>query len=288
MAIKGTVVNPKKFSVSQIKFYIILFPLAIFMGLPILFIFVQAFKPMSELFEYPPKFYVVNPTFDNFVNLFNQTSSSGVPFSRFLFNSIVVTAIGVTLTVFITTLSAYALSKMKFKLKKPFFKINQMALMFVSASVAIPRYLVITNLGITNTFLANIIPLLAIPVGLFLVKQFIDGIPDELIEAAKVDGATEFEIYYKIIIPVIKPAMATIGILAFQTFWNNTETSSLFITDESQKTLAFFLQTVSQNGSVAGAGIGAAASLLMFLPNLIFFIIIQSKVMDTMAHSGIK
>ncbi len=288
MAIKGTQVNPKSFHVSQLKFYFILLPLAAFMALPIIFIIVQAFKPMSELFEYPPKFYVVNPTLDNFVNLFSQSSSSGIPFSRFLFNSIIVTSIGVVLTIFITTISAYALSKLKFKLKAPFFKINQMALMFVGAAVAIPRYLVITEIGIINTMFAHVIPLLAMPIGLFLVKQFIDGIPDELIEAAKVDGATEFQIYYKIIIPIIKPAIATVGILAFQTFWNNSETSSLYVTDEAQKTLAFFLQTVSANGGVAAAGVGAAASLIMFLPNLIFFIILQSKVMDTMAHSGIK
>ena len=136
----------------------------------------------------------------------------------------------------------------------------------------------------------HIIPLLALPVGLFLVKQFIDQIPSELIEAAKLDGAGDLQVYIRVILPIIKPAIASVGILAFQTFWNNMETSNLFVNDESYRTLAFYLSTLASGvgHTVAGQGMSAAASLIMFAPNLIFFVIVQSKVMDTMAHSGIK
>lgn len=290
MSFQGTKINPKKFDKSQIKFFLILIPFAILMALPILFIFSHALKPTSELFEWPPRFIPRNPTLDNFTNLFNQTAESTIPFSRYVANSIYVTVIGVILTIIITTISAFALSKLKFKGKDTLFNINQYALMFVGTAVAIPRYITISTLGLTDTMIVHILPLLALPVGLFLVKQFIDQIPNELIEAAKLDGATDFQVYLKVIVPVIKPAIATVAILAFQTFWNNVETSNLFINDEEYRTLAFYLSTLTSSvgNTVAGQGMAAAASLLMFVPNLIFFVIVQSKVMDTMAHSGIK
>ncbi|MBE0700448.1 MAG: carbohydrate ABC transporter permease, partial [Acholeplasmataceae bacterium] len=157
------------------------------------------------------------------------------------------------------------------------------------ASVIIPRYLVIENLGLIDSFWVHILPGLAIPVGLFLIKQFIDQIPNELLEAAKIDGATSFQIYIKIILPLIKPAIATIAIVSFQAVWNNTETSVTYINRESLKTFAFYMSTLtSTTNTVAGQGMAAAASLIMFLPNLIIFMFLQSKVMNTMAHSGIK
>ena len=288
MAYRNQKINPDRFHPSQIKFYIITGLMALFMLLPIIFIIVHAFKPMSELLEYPPKFYVMNPTLDNFRNLFRQTTNSSIPFSRYLFNSILVTLIGVAATIFVTSLTAFVLSKLRFKGKRLIFKINEAAMMFVGSALVIPRYLVISSLGITNTIFAHIIPLLAMPVGLFLVKQFIDQLPDELIEAARLDGATDFQVFRKVIFPLIKPALSTVAILSFQAFWNNMETSSIFVSDEGHRTLAFFLSTLTSGSTIAGQGMAAAASLIIFLPNLIFFIIVQSKVMDTMAHSGIK
>lgn len=290
MSFQGTKINPKRYDKSQIKFFIILVPIAAIMALPILFIFSHALKPINELFEWPPRFIPRNPTLDNFNSLFLQTAESNIPFSRYVANSIYVTVIGVIATILITTMSAYALSKLKFKGKETLFNINQYALMFVGTAVAIPRYLTISVLGLTDNMLVHIIPLLALPVGLFLVKQFIDQIPTELIEASKLDGASDWQIYLHVILPIIKPAIATVAILAFQTFWNNVETSSLFINDESKRTLAFYLSTLTSSvgNTVAGQGMAAAASLIMFFPNLVFFVIVQSKVMDTMAHSGIK
>jgi multiple sugar transport system permease protein len=125
---------------------------------------------------------------------------------------------------------------------------------------------------------------------MFLIKQFIDQIPNDFIEAARIDGASEMQIFFKVIMPMIAPAVATVGILAFQLIWNDTSTSTLFINDESLRTLAFFLQTLTSGvgNTVAGQGMAAAASLLMFIPNLVLFVILQSQVMSTMAHSGLK
>jgi ABC-type glycerol-3-phosphate transport system permease component len=290
MSYQGTKMNPTRFHKSQLKFYAILIPLALFMILPILFIFSHAFKPLDELFAYPPRFFVQKPTFDNFRQLFNLSSKSGIPISRYFFNSIIVTGAVLILSVFMSALAAYALSKMKFKLRGFIFEVNSLALMFVPIAVTIPRYLVIDKTGVMNSYWAHILPLLAMPIGLFLLKQFIDQVPDELKEAAVMDGAGEFKIFMKVILPVIKPALATVAILCFQAVWNNVESSSLFISDESMKTLPFFMNTVvgTTGNSVAGQGIAAASTLIMFLPNLIIFIFLQSKVMNTMAHSGMK
>lgn len=290
-AFHGTKINPDRFHRSQLKFYLFLIPLAVFMAMPIVFVFSHAFKPIDELFAYPPRFFVEKPTFQNFIDLMNNTSASGVPMSRYLFNSIAITLIVVFLTVLISTMAGYALSKKRFRLKKTIFEINTLALMFVSAAVVIPRYLLIEKVGLLDTFVVHIFPLLAMPIGLFLVKQFIDQIPNELIEAAQMDGATDFQIFRKIIIPLVKPAIATIAILSFQVVWNNTETSELFVNNENLKTFAFYMSTLSSattGNTVAGQGMAAAASLIMFIPNLIIFIILQSQVMNTMAHSGIK
>jgi len=289
-AFQGTKMNPKKFHKSQLKFYAYLVPLAIFMALPIVYIFFHAFKPIDELFAYPPRFYVQKPTFQNFIDLFAQTNTTGIPITRYLFNSIVVTIIVLILTILFSTMAGYALSKRKFRTKNIIFEINTLALMFVPAAVGIPRYLFIENVGLLDSFWAHIFPLLAMPVGLFLVKQFIDQIPDSLIEAARIDGASEFRIFTTIVLPLIKPAIATVAILTFQAVWNNVETSTLYVNDEGLKTFAFYMSTLASNtgNTVAGQGIAAAASLIMFLPNLIIFIFLQSQVMNTMAHSGIK
>jgi ABC-type glycerol-3-phosphate transport system permease component len=290
-AFHGTKMNPSKFHKSQLKFLVFLIPLAAFMALPIIFIVFHAFKPIDELFAYPPRFFVQKPTLQNFADLFGLANASGVPMSRYLFNSIVTTLIVVILTIIISTMAGYALSKKNFKLKKTIFEINTLALMFVPAAVAIPRYLLIEEMGLINNFLVHILPLLAMPIGLFLVKQFIDQIPDELIEAAKLDGASDFHIFTRIIIPLVKPAIATIAILSFQLVWNSTESSTLYVNDEGLKTFSFYMSTLTSQVSgnaVAGQGMSAAASLIMFVPNLVIFVILQSQVMNTMAHSGIK
>lgn len=285
----GSNINPKKFERSQIKIILAVLPLALFTGLPIVFIICHAFKPMDELFAYPPKFFVSKPTLDNFTKLFRASQASGIPMSRYVFNSLIVAGVVVIASIFMSTMAGYALSKLKFRLKNTLLEINNMALMFVSVAVMIPRYLVIDFLGIKNSYWAHILPLLALPVGLFLVKQFIDQIPDALSEAAYLDGASDFTIYRKIIMPLIKPAIATTVILSFQAVWTNVESSNLYVTDDSMKTLAFYMNTLaSQNNTVAGQGIAAAASLIMFIPNLLVFIILRKSFMNTMTHSGIK
>lgn len=286
---KGSNINPKKFEKGQIKLILAVSPLAVLMLLPIIFIFCHAFKPIDELFAFPPRFFVQRPTLDNFRGLMKASQTSGIPMSRYVFNSLVVTATDVVLSMILSTSAGFALSKLKFKGKEALMEINNMALMFVPVAVMIPRYLVINALGMTNNYLAHILPLLAMPVSLFLVKQFIDQIPNALIDAAYMDGATDFVVYRKIIIPMIKPAIATSAILAFQQVWSNVESSNLYMNEDGLRTLAFYMNTLANaNNTVAGQGIAAAATLIMFIPNLVMFIFCQKSIMNTMANSGIK
>ena len=286
---QGTKMNPTRFHHSQLKFYLILLPISLFMLLPVMFIVSEAFKPIDELFRFPPTFIVERPSLQNFRHIMRVASGTGVPMSRFLMNTILVTIITVTLTIVLTGMTAYGLSKKRFMLQPWLFRINQAALMFVPTAVAIPRYLVIINSGLNNNFAAHIVPFLAIPVGLFLVKQFIDtSVPDALLEAARIDGAGELMLIFKIVFPLIKPALAMVTILTFQTVWGATESSFMFVEDDTLRTFAFYLGTLAVGGNPLMQGVGAAAGLIMFLPNLIIFIIMQSNVMSTMSHSGIK
>lgn len=286
---KGSNINPQKLEKGQIKIIVLILPLALFMLLPIVFIICHAFKPMDELFAFPPKFFVTRPTLDNFKKLFQASQSSGIPLTRYVFNSVIVTSVVVIASILLSTLSGFALSKLKFKLKTSILEINNMALMFVPVAVMIPRYLTINVLGLTDTYFAHIFPLLAMPVSLFLVKQFIDQVPDALVEAAYIDGASELRVYFKIILPMIKPAIATAAILAFQQVWINVESSNLYVSNEGIKTLAFYMNSLAAtNNTVAGQGIAAAAALIMFVPNLLMFILVQKSMMNTMAHSGLK
>ncbi len=289
MASKGKRINPKRFDISQLKIILVLLPLVIFMALPIIFIINHAFKPMEELFAFPPTFFVKNATFENFTKLMKFSNASGIPLSRYIFNSAIVTIVTVGLSLLLTTISAFALAKIKFRGRNLLVNINQIAIMFVGTAVLIPRYLVICKTGLIDSYLAHILPLVAMPVALFLVKQFVEQIPDSLLEAAYMDGATDFMVYRKVILPMIKPAIATAAILVFQQVWTNMETSSYFTNDTSMTTLTFYMNTLANaNNTVAGQGVAAAASLIMFLPNLILFIILQKQVMNTMATSGIK
>lgn len=285
----GRKINPTVFDRSQLKSYLILVPVAVVMFLPVVYIFVTAFKPLNELFAYPPRFFVRRPTLQNFRDIARTSSTMSIPFSRYLLNSVISTAIVVALSVLLSLSAGYVLSKKQFRGKKALFTINTLSMMFVPAAVGIPRYLAISSVGMMNTFWVLIFPMLAMPVGLFLVKQNMDTVPDSLIESAQMDGASDYFILFKVIAPIIKPALVTAGMLAFQASWNSVEASNIYITDDVLKTLPFYMSVLTgQANIVAGAGLSAAASLIQLLPNMIVFILLQSRVMNTMAHSGIK
>ncbi|MBB6729554.1 carbohydrate ABC transporter permease [Cohnella zeiphila] len=264
--------------------------LAAFMILPIVFILNHAFKPQNELFLFPPRFFVRHPTFRNFESLFLHASNATVPFTRYLFNSVVVAALTLTLVIVVSTMAAYVLAKYQFHFKQLIMSMITLSLMFAPETVSIPRYLIINGIGLNNTYFGHVLPALASPVAVFMLVGFVSQIPNDLVEAAKIDGASHFGIFLRIVLPLSVPAIATISIFTFQGVWGDVETSTLFMQTETMRTLAFYVNSLLSGlqNNVAGQNLAAAAGLLMFIPNLIIFLLFQRKVLETMIHSGIK
>lgn len=265
--------------------YLLLVCFGLFMAFPLVYAINSAFKPLDEIFVYPPKLFVKNPTSDNFQDLFVIMGKSWVPFSRYLFNTVFITAAGTAGHLLIASMGAYVLAKYEFPGSHAFFKLVVTALMFNGYVTAIPNYLVMSKIGWVDTIWAVIIPAFAAPMGLFLMKQFMEGIPDALIEAAKIDGAKEWRIFITIVMPMVKPAWLTLIIFSVQNLWNNK--ASNFIYSEELKTLPYALQQIVQGG-VARAGVGAAVTLVMMIVPITIFILSESNIIETMASSGIK
>lgn len=264
---------------------IFLMAIALFTSLPFVYTISNAFKPLDEIFIFPPKFLVRHPTMDNFSDLIILFNSSWVPFTRYLFNTLYITAVGTAGHVVVASLAAYVLAKHRFWGKEFVFNMVVLSLMFAGQVTYIPNYIIMSRLHMINTHFSIIIPALSASLGVFLMKQFMEGIPDSLLEAAKIDGAREMTIFWKIAMPQVKPAWLTLIIFSFQSLWNNN--GSLYIFDEQLKTLPYALQQVLAGG-VARTGSGAAVALILMIVPVSLFMITQSNVMETMAQSGIK
>jgi ABC-type glycerol-3-phosphate transport system permease component len=256
-----------------------------FMVLPMIYAISNAFKPLDELFMFPPRFFVRNPTLDNFRDLFLLMAQSWVPFSRYIFNTLFITAAGTAGHVVVASMAAYALEKHKFPGSKIFFSIVVTSLMFSTVVTAIPNYLVMAKLKWLDTYLALIVPAFGYSLGLFLMKQFMETVPDSLLESARMDGASEFRTFWTIAMPCVKPAWLTLVIFSFQILWGNT--GSTFIYSEELKTLPYALNQILLGG-FARAGVGAAVVLLMMIVPVVLFMVTQSSIIQTMAKSGIK
>ena len=259
---------------------------ALFMALPAYYSVIQSLKPIEELFAYPPKFFVRNPTLSNYSFAIRLASSSWVPFSRYLMNSVFISVTGTVVYVLIASLAAYPLAKADVPGKKILVSLVVWMLLFSTEVTAIPRYIVIAKLGMIDTYWAILLPTLSASFGTFLMRQFIgNAVPDAVLEAARIDGASEYRIFWKIVIPCARPAWLTLVIFTFQSMWNAT--GGNYIYSEELKTLPSVLSTIA-GGGIARSGAGCAVAVFLMLPPVIIFIISQSSIMDTMAHSGLK
>lgn len=274
----------RSFSVSFMLF-MLLAGFGAFMALPLIYAVNNAFKPLDELFIFPPRFFVINPTLDNFFDLVAIMGDSWVPLSRYITNTVLITVIGTVGHILLASAAAYPLAKYKFLGSKALFSIVVLSLMFSGHVTATPNYMVMSWLGWINTHASLIVPALAFPLGLFLMKQFMEQIPNALIEAAKIDGANEYRIYWTIVMPNVKPAWLTLLILQFPALWGTDGGS--FIYSENLKTLNYALSQLAAGG-IARAGVGAAVALLLMIVPITLFVISQSSVMQTMATSGMK
>ncbi len=282
---KGSNKRVGKTWVNDIWIFVLLTFLGCFMLLPIYIAIVTSIKPVQEIFIMPPKLYAIDPTFENFKDLFQVASNSWVPFSRNVFNSIFVTVTVTVLHVLFACTAAFILAKCKFPGAKLLNKLVVLALLFNSTVTYIMQYIVMARLGMINTYWALLLPLIASSMGLFLMIQSIGQIPDSMIEAAKVDGASLMKICWGIVMPNSKPALMTIIIFQFQAAWNNTGGS--FVYNEALKTIPTVVQQIAAAG-IARQGAIAASAVVLMVPPLAIFIAAQSNVMETMAHAGMK
>ncbi|MGN0142195.1 MAG: carbohydrate ABC transporter permease [Roseburia sp.] len=265
--------------------FLLLTLLGIFMALPIVLSFSNSLKPLEELFVFPPKFLVRNPTTDNFTDLFTLMSESWVPFTRYLFNTVFVTVVGTIGHVLVASMCAFALAKHRFPGAKLIFGVIVTALMFSVQVTAIPNYLIMSKIGWLDTYAALIVPAMAKPLGLFLMKQFMEQIPDALLEAARIDGAQEFTVFFRVALPQVKPALLTLIIFCFQDLWNMQ--GATYIYSEELKTLPYALSQISAAG-ISRSGVTAAVTVIMMVVPIVLFMLCQSNIVETMASSGIK
>ena len=265
--------------------YLFLAFVALVMAFPIIYAVNSALKPLDELFMFPPKIFAQNPTMDNFSDLFVTMGKSWVTFSRYLFNTVFITAVGTAGHLIVASMGAFVLAKYEFPGGQGFFKLVTVAMMFSGYVTAIPNYLILNALGWIDTYWAIVIPAFASPMGLFLMKQFMEGLPTSLIEAAKIDGANEWKVFAGIVMPNVKPAWMTLIIFSVQALWNNK--AATFIYSEEKKTLVYALQQI-QGGGIARTGQGAAVLVVVMIVPIAIFVFSESQILETMASSGLK
>ena len=277
--------KPNRSFWGDLGIYTMLFIIAVAMAFPLVFSIASSLKPLDELFRFPPKVFPDHPTFDNFSDLIVTMGQSWVPFSRYLINTVLITFLGTLGHVIIASMAAFVLAKYDFPGGKTFFKIVVTALMFSGYVTGIPNYVIMSKLGMIDTYWAIILPAFAAPIGLFLMKQNMESLPDALIEAAHLDGAGEMRIFWTIVMPNVKPAWLTIIIFSVQGLWNTNAATVIY--SESKKTLVYALQQI-QAGGIARAGQAAAVSVVVMLVPIIIFICSQNQIMETMSSSGLK
>ncbi len=268
-------------------YFFFLFAAGMFSLLPMIYCVVTSLKPLDELLVFPPTLFTVKrPTFANFLALPDLISSLSVPLSRYVFNSIFIAVVGTVFSVVFSAMAAFVLSKTNIKNKKIIFTIIQFALLFNAYTLAIPQYIIYSQLNVINTYLVYLFPTLASSMGVFLMKQYMDGyVPDALLEAAHIDGADWFQIFGKIIVPIIKPCVLTLTLFSFLGLWNIQSSGTIF--SEQLKTLPTVMSTIA-TGGIARTGSAMATSVIMMIPPILVYLISQSSIKETMGSAGIK
>lgn len=271
-------------NVASAVLLVLLFAFGLLMILPLVYAILQSIKPLDELFAFPPRFFVKRPTGENYTILFDLVADMRVPFSRYAFNSVFITVVATAGCVIIGSMAAYPLAK--FKLKAGWlFELVVLTLLFNGTVLALPQYVILARLGAINTYWVYIIPSLATPLSLFLMKQFMESVPMALIESGRIDGASQFRIFFQIVMPQVKPAWMTLLLFTFQAVWAQQPLNMVF--DEPIKLLNMAFTNVIAGG-ISRVGPSMAAAVVLMLPLLAVFVITQGNVIETMTSSGIK
>ncbi len=260
--------------------------MGIFMFLPMYYTVIQALKPLDELWMFPPRFYVMNPTARNFTDLFSLMSGNLVPFSRYIFNTVFTSVAGTVGILFFTSMAAYAMAKIKFPGGKTMFKTVQTSLMFHSTVTGITCFILMSTFKMVDTYFAIIIPAWGTSLGLYLMKQFMESnVTDAVLESARLDGASELRTFWTIAMPMVKPGWLTLIVYSFKDLWNAG--ASTYIHSEQLKSLNYAISQITAGG-IKRAGASAAATVIMMLVPILVFVVSQSNIIETMGSSGMK
>lgn len=270
----------------DVGIYIMLAIVAIVMVLPMVYAIMQSLKPLDEIFVFPPRFYVVNPSFNNFRDLFRSMSDSWVPFSRYIFNTVLISVVGTAGNVLLSSYAAYAIAKIRFPGRNGLFRLVQYSLMFNATVTSISNFIIMSALGWVDTYFAVIVPAFCTSFGLYLMKQFMEtSVNDSVLESARLEGASENKIFWKIAMPMVKPAWATLILFAFKDLWNSG--ANLYIYSEQLKSFNYAISQLVTAG-IARTGVSAASTVIMMIVPILVFIISQNSVIQTMSSAGMK
>ena len=270
----------------DVGIFIMLAIVAVIMVLPLVYAIAQSLKPLDELFVFPPRFFVVNPTVKNYQDLFNLMNKSWVPFSRYIFNTVFISVAGTFGNVILASYAAYALAKIKFPGREFLFSVVVYSLMFNSTVTGITNFITMSALGWVDSYLAVIVPAWCTTFGLYLMKQFMEtSVNDSVLESARLEGAGENLIFWKIAMPMVKPAWITLIIFVFKDLWNMG--ASMFIYSEQLKTFNYAISQLVTAG-IALSGVSAASTVIMMIVPIAVFVVTQSNVITTMSASGMK
>ena len=260
--------------------------LGVIMFFPMYYVVIQSLKPLDELFMFPPRFYVMKPTFDNFADLFTLMGDSWVPFSRYIFNTVFITICGTLGNLVFASMAAYSLAKLRFPGRNAIFQLIVMSLMFHSTVNQVTHFIILSAFGWVDTYLSIVVPSMASTMGLYLMKQFMESsVPDTVLESARLDGASEFRTFLTIAMPMVKPAWLTLMIECFKSLWNSG--ASIYIHSEELKTFNYAIGQII-SGGIARSGAGAASIVIMMIVPIGIFVLNQSKIIETMGSSGMK
>ena len=260
--------------------------LGLFMFIPMYYVIIQSLKPLDELWMFPPRFYVMRPTGENYKDLFTLMSGGLVPFTRYIFNTIFTSVAGTFGNLIFSSMAAYAMAKIKFPGGKAMFKTVRTSLMFHKTVTAVTCFMLMSTFKIIDTYWAIIIPAWGTTLGLYLMKQFMEGnVADAVLESSRLDGASEFRTFWIVAMPMVKPGWLTLIVYSFQDLWNAG--ASMYIHSEQLKSLNYAIQQITAGG-IKRAGASAASLVLMMLVPISVFVITQSNIIETMGSSGMK
>ncbi|GLY95175.1 carbohydrate ABC transporter permease [Actinoplanes sp. NBRC 103695] len=269
--------------IAKISLYTILCAGLLVVVGPFLWMALASFKPEAEIRRVPPTWLPDTWTLENFRQLFTR-----LDFPQYFANSVLVAVLITAGNLLFCSLLGYALAKLNFPGRRALFLVVLGMLMVPGMVLFVPQFVLVSNLGLANSYAGLVLPFLAGPFGVFLMRQFLSTIPDDLIEAARVDGAGEWRIFFRIVLPLCRPALATLGILTFLSSWNNFLWPLVVATTEDKYTLPVALALYSVGQNRTDFGLLLAGAVVVVLPVLVVFLILQRHFLRGIATTGLK